>query len=241
MIGSFSFKGVSSLSFGLVSKSGKRALLPAATPRRADTPGRSGTLDFDGMEYAMRQISMRLMYVGDDFYELRARAKRVAAWLASESWERLAFEDEKDVYYLAKVTGEIDLQAAQLGGVAEVSFDCQPFAYSVKEERASPGRFANPGTRRIDFRSPYGSKLEISAKVSGAAAISLNGAHLTYSGDAGTLIIDSVNMEATLGGRNVFGRLDGDVGKFFHINPGENVFEVAYATEAVCRYIPLWL
>lgn len=255
MIGAFIFNEVESSIFNLVCKSVKRPLLPAAKVRRVELTGISGVYDFDdeGTEYEMRSLTMKIQYIGTSYEELRTRARNIAAWLSTITWAKLRIHDEDDKYYLAKVTSEIDLESLWESGTADIEFDCQPFAYSVMEVShpfavtgAINEEFAHPGTRLINYKSPYGSKFLI--KVNGlwtTLSLGLNGKTLTYNtAGNGLLIVDNIEMECTLGGANVFDNLGGDIDTFLKVIPGVNTLAVGgtglNATITV-EFIPLWL
>jgi len=250
MIGSFSYDGVESSEFDLVCRSVKRPLLPLAKIKRVELPGASGSYDFPGSEYGLRSLSMRILYIGKDFFELRGRARKIAAWLGKpETWTKLILNDEPDKYYLVRITSDLDLDAFFELGSVTITFDCQPFAYSVLEENltftaSGNHTFVNPGTREINYRSPQGSKFTVSLTGSWTnLATNMNGNQLGYStAGNGTLIFDSVNMEATLGGVNAFERLTGDYNSFFKVLPGTNTLSVTGLTGTInVSYIPMWL
>lgn len=255
MIGSFSFNDVESSNFNLVCKSVKRPLLPAAKVNRIEIPGASGAYDFDDDSYDLRIITMQIAYIGTSYEELRTRARQIAAWLANNTWSRLIINDEPDKYYLAKVTSEIDLQSLWESGSADITFDCQPFAYSLDEltfifevtvEKECP--FTNPGTRKIDFRSPQGSKFIISVMGSWASLnFTLNGQSLTYSqsGNSNAVVqIDNIDMSVIQNGGNSFDKLDGDIDTFLSIIPGDNVLTVDGSGLNISMsiiFIPMWI
>lgn len=253
MIGAFSFNNVESSTYSLVCKSVRRPLLPAVKIRRIQPVGVSGVYDFDENEYEMRTVSMRITYVGTDYTELRTRARSIAAWLSLGTWSKLIIEDEPDKYYLGKVTDEINLTGLWESGTAEITFDCQPFAYSVTEESeevvlAASGTlvFTNPGTRVINSRSPQGSKFNIEVDGSWTTlALTLNGKTLTYTGaGTGILTIDNIELEADLGGVNKYGSFTGATDTFLHVIPGENTLTITgtgLTATVTVEYIPLWL
>lgn len=256
MIGAFIFNEVESSSFNLVCKSVKRPLLPAVKVRRVELTGISGVYDFDddGIEYDMRSITMKIQYIGTSYEELRTRARQIAAWLSTSTWAKLRIHDEDDKYYLAKVTGEIDLDNLWESGSADVEFDCQPFAYSVTEEveefevtALTAHEFTNPGTRLINYKSPQGSKFKITLVGSWTTlSLMINGKTLNYPEAvvAGTLIIDNIEMECTLGGVNKFSILTGDIDTFLKIIPGDNTLTVngtGLDLDVTVEYIPLWI
>jgi predicted phage tail component-like protein len=254
MIGSFIFNNVESSTFKLVCKSVKRPLLPAAKLRRIDPPGISGSYDFDddGQEYSLRTITMKIQYIGTSYEELRTRARQIAAWLSTQSWAQLKMHDEEDKYYLAKVTSAIDLENLWESGSADIEFDCQPFAYS-NERRPQwisvtgvDDTFTNLGTRRINFKSPQGSKSII--KILGSwqnIGIGMNGKSLYYGeSGSGLLIIDNIEMEVILNDENKFSVITGDIDTFLPIVPGENTVLISgdsILVEISIEYIPLWM
>lgn len=255
MIGSFSFNGIESSTFNLVCKSVKRPLLPAAKVNRIEIPGASGAYDFDDDSYDLRTITMQIAYIGTSYEELRTRARQIAAWLAVNNWVRLIINDEPDKYYLAKVTSETDLQSLWESGTADITFDCQPFAYSVEESifvfnvtEPMTYEFNNPGTRKIDFRSPQGSKFIISVMGSWASLnFTLNGQSLTYSqsGNSNAVVeIDNINMSVIQNGGNSFDKLDGDIDTFLSIIPGDNILTVGGSGLNISMsiiFIPIWI
>lgn len=253
MIGAFNFNNVESSTFDLVCKSIKRPLLPAVKVRRIEPVGVSGVYDIDENEYAMRRVSMGIAYIGTSYSELRTRARSIAAWLSIGSWSKLIINDEPDKYYLAKVTDEIDLKSLWESGTAEITFDCQPFAYSVTEEVESVVltttgtlEFTNLGTRTINRKSPQGSEFKIEVAGSWTTlTLSMNGKTLNYPvSGTGTLVIDNVEMEAHLDAVNKYGVVTGDVDTFLSLVPGDNTLTIGgtgiNATVTI-KYIPLWL
>lgn len=253
MIGSFSFNGIESSTYSLICRSVKRPILPAMKTQRVELPGSSGAYDFDGNEYDLRTVTMRVVYLGTSYEELRTRARSIAAWLSTTTWKKLIINDEPDKYYLAKVTSETDLSTAWEAGEVEITFDCQPFAYAVAESTftfavtsAINYEFSNSGTRRIDYKSPDGSKFKLTITGSWTTlTFGLNGLTLTY-GEAGsgTLVIDNVNMEVYLGTTNKFNELDGDIDTFLNLIPGTNTLAVGGTglnVSVTINFIPMWI
>ena len=254
MIGSFKFNNVESSSFNLVCKSVKRPLLPALKLKRVELPGASGAYDFEDEEYSLRTITMKIQYIGADYEELRSRARSIAAWLSYSSFAQLIINDEDDKYYLAKVTSEVDLDSLFESGSADVSFDCQPFAYALSNEvveitvsGADSDEFVNPGTRHVNYKSPQGSYFKVTIDGTFTTlSLTINGNTMTYntaiSNDV--LVIDCIEMEATLDGANVFDKLGGDIDEFFEIITGTN--NVSYTGtglnfDLTIEYSPMWI
>lgn len=254
MIGSFNFNSVDSSVFSLVCKSVKRPLLPAVKVNRIEIPGTSGMYDFGDHEYSMRTITMKIQYIGTSFAELRTRARQIAAWLSNGFWQKLIINDESDKYYLARVTGEIDLQSLWESGSADIAFDCQPFAYSVVESiftttatGAKTYEFTNDGTRDVNFKSPQGSKSLITVTGTWTTLVfGLNGTSLTYglAGTGATLVIDNVEMTAVKDSVNSFSNLTGDIDEFLSIIPGLNTLSIGGTglnISVEIKFIPMWI
>lgn len=256
MIGQFSFNGTDSSEFSLVCKSIKRPLLPAMKVSRVESIGVSGSYDFDVNEYQLRSVTMRITYIGTSYEELRSRAREIAAWLTVSTWSQLIINDEPDKYYLAKVTSQIDLNSMYEAGEIDVVFDCQPFAYSLYDETemydgivtTTEVPFTNPGTRKIDYKSPEGSTSYI--YVTGTwttLTLAMNGKSITYNHaeSSKTVRFDNIELEVEMtGGVNKFQYLTGDVTTFLTILPGENVLTVSgtdIEVDIVINYIPLWI
>lgn len=256
MIGSFKFNGVESSYFNLVSKSVKRPVLPAAKLKRVELAGASGSYDFANTEYGLREMAMRITYKGNSFSELRTRARSIAAWLCTDCFAELIINDEPDKYYLAKVSDALDISTMLEAGEIEINFDCQPFAYSVIENVTVIApiisvvhyNITNLGTREITYRSPPGSKFLITVVGSWTTlSFGVNGKTLTFlKAESGkTLIIDNIEMTATIDAVNVFNYLGGDVTTFLSILSGENDFTIGGTglnlTSVTISFIPLWL
>lgn len=191
MIGSFVYNGIKSSKFNLVCKSVSRPMLPTIRPRTVQIYGKSGVIDYGGGDYNTRQITMHIAYIGKNYTELRHRAREIAAWLTSKQWARLIINDEPDKYYLARVINGINLDAMQRLGQADITFECQPFAYMCTSTGSDPTwdeadfpwitdipwnmvqsyqfsatgttnyTFEHPGTQEIGCYSPQGSKFDI--------------------------------------------------------------------------------
>lgn len=138
LIGSFSFHDIESTIYNLVCKSVKRPLLSSTRVNRMEVAGVSGAFDVDEKLYSLRTITMHIAYIGTDYFELRSRAREIAAWLGTVVWSKLIINDEPDKYYLAKVTSEVNLETLWESGGADVDFDCQPFAFSTMDTDIDP-------------------------------------------------------------------------------------------------------
>ena len=132
-IGAFTYKGIRSTDFGIISKSTDRSLLPGMRSNMAQIPGRDGSIDLGDNTYDNRQIKVHIAFKEKDYEQLRKKAREIAGWLSSDKYEKLIFDDEEDKYYLARIYNEMSFNSWFKLGEADLIFDCQPFAYS--EER----------------------------------------------------------------------------------------------------------
>lgn len=255
MIGSFSFNSILSESFGLVCKSVQRPLLPDRKEDTVDIDGASGLYDYGTDEYSIRNIVMQITYKETSFIDLRSKARQIAAWLSGGIWAPLIINDEPDKYYSAKITSKIDLDSFLESGSAEITFNCQPFAFSVDESKiitsvtSSPKviEFQNPGTRRINFKSQPGSKFLITVTgtwTSISFALNSQTLNFTQAGSSATLVIDNIEMMAYLGSTRSFDKLTGDTDDFLRILPGTNTLTVSGTNinaSVKIEFIPLWI
>ena len=108
--------------------------------------------------------------------------------------------------------------------------------------------FINPGTQRIDYRSPEGSKSQIKIKGSWTKlTLSMNGETLTYTTSGnGTIIFDNIEMEfgATMGVNSSLRYLDGSLDTFLPIMPGSNTLIISgtgVKVDVTIDYRPQWI
>lgn len=123
-----SFKNIHSSQFDLIMKSLDRTVLPPLIHREITVPGKHGRYDFGKNKYDNRLIPVRFSSVNRDLGSLRKRIRDIAGWLYGEG--RLKFDDEPDKYYQAKIYDSIALEQFASLGVFDVTFECEPFAYS---------------------------------------------------------------------------------------------------------------
>ena len=131
MIGQFEYKSIHSSVYGVYFKTIKRPLMPPIIPKLVSINGSSGSYDFGDNDYGNVSIEVKIAYIPTSFIERKQRARQIASWLNSTTWQKLIFGDETDKYYLARVQGQVDLDALIAVGEANISFICQPFAYRV--------------------------------------------------------------------------------------------------------------
>ena len=127
----FEYNGISSRTYGVISKSTSRPILPALRRKELTIPGKHGTYSFGSDVYDNRIVSVDIAYVGDTLNEFRLHARDIAVWLSQTSYKELIFDDEPDKYYLAKIYNDIGLETLYTLGEATIQFECQPFALYI--------------------------------------------------------------------------------------------------------------
>lgn len=258
MTGSFRFNGIDSSTFGLICKSVKRPLLPSIKKSSSDSKGTSGIHDRDEYEYDSRQITMKIQFAEGSFEELRIKVRAIAAWLSSPKRCKLIIDDEPDKYYLGKVVDDTDFNFVAerlIAGTADITFVCQPFAYSTVESSfvfdssdLPSCTFTNEGTRVINYKSPPGSKSLI--KVVGSwtsLSLTMNNKTITYTSPVVNreLTLNNASLEADLGGLNCINSLTGEIDDFLPIVNGENTLVLSGLgldiSSVTIEFIELWI
>lgn len=130
MIG-FTFRGRHSSEFNIGCRSIDRSAIPERRRYELVIPHRSGTREIPSDVYDKRKISVEIAAVFEEtFEEFRIKIRELAYWLSGTG--ELSFDDEPDKKYTASLYDAIPLQQILLQpkAVVEITFDCQPFAFS---------------------------------------------------------------------------------------------------------------
>lgn len=258
MIG-FKFNNIESSTYNIICKSVNRPLLPPLRQKTIEILGRAGVYDYGNDTYDTRLITIHIFFARDTIANMRLRAREIAAWLGQSQWSKLIFGDETDKYYAAKIYEQVDLKTLIATGETDITFECQPYAYSVTDTGIDEDyqftvtaetelEFVNPGTVTINKKSPQGSKSQIKVVgtwtnitlTSGTKTLTFSEAALTSK----TLIIDNVNMECTLDGVNKLSQLTGNLDDFIYITPGDNAVTItgtAINVTVTIDFTPMWL
>lgn len=108
-----------------------QSVLPSISQKTTKVNGRAGEIDF-GNEIGARIIEVELTVVGSNLVDLRGKVRQLASWLYYEEAKELIFSEESDKYYLAKFTGDSDLEEIVRIGQGSIQFYCSdPHAYST--------------------------------------------------------------------------------------------------------------
>lgn len=236
------FKNVHSNTFGLIMLSKNRVMLPEMTDEYVDIPGRDGSIHFPG-SFKDRPPEVEFSTTTKTLPELRQLARQVAAWLHSKRHEVLVFDDEPDVYYMAKVANQLDLEQTVAMGRFSVQFNCEPLAYSIAadtwEQAVTAGAsytITNAGT----YSALPVITITAGSQITGLV-LTVEDKTLTYTGTltAGqSLIIDCGKYQATKAGVNAMGDVSGD---FPVLYAGDNELTINKACSLKIEFRKRWL
>lgn len=140
----FSFCGRHCEELGVAFLPSQYPFVPAQDIPTASIAGRHGTLRWKGRTFRPRYLKGTLYLLGEDdepitTEELLRRGSELALWLCGQDGRgELILDALPDRYFIAEVDAEAALKDTDwLSGEAAISFTCQPFARSVREDTAS--------------------------------------------------------------------------------------------------------
>lgn len=105
----FTFKGITSDAQGVREKQVKHSILPSVNVKTLDLPSMHGGLDL-GRTYGMREIEVEIGIKSDSYANMRSKVRQIAKWLNSETLQPLIFSDEPNVQYMARLSGDTNLE-----------------------------------------------------------------------------------------------------------------------------------
>jgi len=202
------------INFGLTMLSKKRIVLPESADEYIDIPGRDGSILFPGaLKDRIEEIEFTMP--SNTLPELRKLSRRVAAWLYSPMWEALIFDDEPDLYYMAKVANQLDLEQTVAVGRFSVQFRYNPVALSITgdawQQAVSAGTtyiITNNGT----YKALPVITITASSQITGFS-LTVEDKTLAYAGtlEAGqNLVIDCQKYQATKAGASAMKDISGN-------------------------------
>ncbi|MDD3269645.1 MAG: phage tail family protein [Syntrophomonadaceae bacterium] len=219
------FKNIHSSFFGLVMLSKNRVLLPEISDEYVDIPGRDGSIYFPG-SLKDRPLEIEFSISTKTLSELRLLCRQVAAWLYSKIPEILVFDDEPDVYYMAKVQNQLDLEQVMAMGRFVVQFRCEPLAYSISELQITSfffGALNNAGTYEALPVITISAEMDRDTETTGAwradeatinnPTLTIEDKILDYTGtltEGQSLIIDCAKYQVTKAGVNDMANVSGE-------------------------------
>jgi predicted phage tail component-like protein len=112
----------------------KQSVLPPVSQKTVKVNGRAGEIDF-GNEIGSREIEVEFTILGANTTDLRGKVRQLAQWLYYEEPKPLVINEEPDKFYMAKVTGDSELDDIVRYGQGSIVFYCaDPYAYSTNEK-----------------------------------------------------------------------------------------------------------
>lgn len=222
----FSFNGKHTREMDILVTDLKMPLVSNMKDTYESVPGRDGNILFPGwLEDKRIECMLGVRCVRS---ERIAKLREVAQWLYTRERKQLIFDTSPDVYYMAKVAGQVDVEHLQGISLVKVAFQAEPFAYSVNKKSVSKQitssdkqiTLANNGTYDV---FPI---IKISNANTNSLSLTLGGDKLTISNtlqSSDVLTIDCDEMTVLLNDTNI---LDKTTGTFLSLQPGTNVMTV---------------
>ncbi|NMF00230.1 distal tail protein Dit [Aneurinibacillus aneurinilyticus] len=146
MMSDLTYKNISALSRGVRIQSKEIPLLANIQHQYEDIPGRHGSYSFTDGTLEDITIKVECWFVADSREDLRYKARQIAAWLYSKEKQRLMFNDEPGVFYMARLSNQIDMETLIRHGRFTLQFRCDPFAYSIEEKITRHAIITSPQT-----------------------------------------------------------------------------------------------
>lgn len=235
------FNGQHSNDLGLYMKSKKRMILPATKDEYIEIPGRDGSILFAGT-LTDHIDEIKFSVATTSLEALRAKSRQVAAWLFTRARSSLIYDDEPDLYYMAKVANQLDLEPMIAAGQFSVQWRCLPLAYSIVESTLSKTVTTTPET--INYAGTYNALPIITITATGDItnpSITIEDKTLIYTGTltAGqSLVINCGTYQVTKAGANVMGSVSG---YFPVLYPGDNEVTMSAGCSLQIVYRERWL
>ena len=128
--GWFDWNGERCTMYDIVVKEQPEPVIPVMRSEKITVPGRAGNLTITESDVAYDNVERKVVcYVRD-----ASAVARIGAWLKGRG--KLTFANRPDVYHYARVSELITFSTIVRGRAAlecEITFDCEPFAYSKYE------------------------------------------------------------------------------------------------------------
>lgn len=188
----FTFAGRHSREFGLLwAESKGHALAPKTERSEYSISGRSGTLLIGGETRKPMDFPGSLYLVDNEprtQREAQRRAREIIAWLC-QGRQRLTFDWEPDRFYLAQVDKEVRWSLDNwFGGQIDLTFHCQPWAYSVEPDRMTVNTTETAIT--VPFRVSTMGHAPLEVRVTNIGTAPLVGVSLM----GGRVLLDEMNI-----------------------------------------------
>ena len=128
-----------------------RPILPYTRDRLMPITGKDGAYDF-GRDLEPYEYEIRFLFEGSTLIETMQRSHAIAAWLNQSEVRRLTFDDEPNVFYMARPVRKIWVDRTVRIGIASVTFvipDACAHAVTAKtvDPAVTPFPATNEGTK----------------------------------------------------------------------------------------------
>ncbi|WP_425203977.1 distal tail protein Dit [Priestia megaterium] len=128
-----SFAGLSCPAF-LIVQDIKTELLPPISVSTLDLPKKDGQY-YVNSKFGIRTFDVEIAFLTPKKEDVLYYADDLAEWLYYDEPQKLIFRDKPDIYYMAKVVGNTELEKVYRSGKATIQFVCyDPHGYSVNEK-----------------------------------------------------------------------------------------------------------
>lgn len=151
----FTYNGEPSSDYVDVVKDIRKTILPPSSDRLLRVPGRPGAFDF-GRDIDVLEIEVDILIQGDSLSDLRKRVRDLASWLNQDDVKELIFDNEPDITYYARISGDTDLSEVLEIGEATLTFVCpDPYGYGEEKiEEIQTGSVSNTEETQADWEDP---------------------------------------------------------------------------------------
>lgn len=116
------------------------SILPSIERKTEQIYGRAGTYDF-GIELGERKIEVDVMIIAENQNDVMKKSRELTTFLFYKELQPLIMLDEPDKQYMARVSGDTEVNELYRTGSATITFMCpSPYAESLteKEVKVSP-------------------------------------------------------------------------------------------------------
>lgn len=195
----FTYKGKSSLDFGLIITKAPAPAGPVRDVEYLELGGRSGTLLLDNGRFEDVEVSYPFI-IAPGFERVPATASAIKAWLLTDvSPGALADTFDPDYFRIAVCSGPLDItEIVRQVGEGKIVFTCNPYKYSHTGQETisitTPTSLMNP--------EPFDSLPYFKLTGSGAATLYVAGQSIRISNIDGYLELDSEIAQAFKGAVN---------------------------------------
>ncbi len=226
MLKGFSFNGKHTREMNILVTGLKIPLVSNMKDTYESVPGRDGNILFPGwLDDKRMECTLGVRCARS---ERIAKLREVARWLYTKERKQLIFDDSPDVYYMAKVSGQVDVEHLQGISLVKVAFQAEPFAYSVNKTSVSKQITASDKQITLVNNGTYDvfPVIKVSNANTNSLSLTLGNDKLNISNALQTsdiLTIDCDEMTVLLNDTNV---LDKTTGTFLSLQPGTNVMTV---------------